>query len=384
MKIRRSITVAATVVTAALAAATVTPAASAHAGGLPAPTWPPMRCRCGSPTPVPPTRTMWGQLCYRGDREPGTVQLLVHGATYNHLYWNFPYSNGYYSYVDAATAAGYATFDIDGIGPATAPTRPPGLTVDAAAMALHDAVTALRTGGVDGHPFQHVIIVGHSLGSAEAWIGAPATTTWTALSSPAPCTRSAPPTRRPGRRHVPGADDPEFAGSGLDPGYLTTLPGTRESVFYDPATASPLWSQPTKRTRTLDRRSSPAQPQSSASHQPSSPPTRSPCLSCPSSAKTTTSSAPAVTAYNCADPAIGAELRSPVLPAASAPESRGNPRHRARPRPVHHRPARRRGDDRLVAVDDRSLSRTTDATPHIDERYQRARANKTADQEKRT
>ena len=37
------------------------------------------------------------------------MQLLVHGASYNHLYWNFPYGNGYYSYVDAATAAGACT-----------------------------------------------------------------------------------------------------------------------------------------------------------------------------------------------------------------------------------------------------------------------------------
>ena len=36
------------------------------------------------------------------------MQLVVHGATYNHLYWNFPYGGGYYSYVEAATAAGYA------------------------------------------------------------------------------------------------------------------------------------------------------------------------------------------------------------------------------------------------------------------------------------
>jgi hypothetical protein len=41
-------------------------------------------------------------------RQPATVQLLVHGASYDHLYWNFPYGGGYYSYVDAATAAGYA------------------------------------------------------------------------------------------------------------------------------------------------------------------------------------------------------------------------------------------------------------------------------------
>lgn len=35
------------------------------------------------------------------------MQLLVHGSTYNHLYWDFPYQNTYYSYVRAATRAGY-------------------------------------------------------------------------------------------------------------------------------------------------------------------------------------------------------------------------------------------------------------------------------------
>ena len=34
-------------------------------------------------------------------------------------------------------------------------------------------------------------------------------------------------------------DDPKFAASGLDTGYLTTEPGTRETLFYDPATANP-------------------------------------------------------------------------------------------------------------------------------------------------
>src|SRR5580704_3201861 len=154
MKIRRSITASATVVTAALAAVAVAPAVGAHAGGLPAPT-------CAAYTlPVriadrgPADQTMWGQLCYRGDHEPGTVQLLVHGATYNHLYWNFPYGNGYYSYVDAATDAGYATFDVDQIGAGNS-SHPPSseLTLDAGAVAVHDVVTALRSGAVDGHAF---------------------------------------------------------------------------------------------------------------------------------------------------------------------------------------------------------------------------------------
>jgi pimeloyl-ACP methyl ester carboxylesterase len=39
-------------------------------------------------------------------------------------------------------------------------------------VALHDAVTALRSGAVAGHAFPHVIMVGHSVGSAETWLEA--------------------------------------------------------------------------------------------------------------------------------------------------------------------------------------------------------------------
>jgi pimeloyl-ACP methyl ester carboxylesterase len=229
------------VVTAALAAVAVAPAAGAHAGGLPAPTCAAYTLPVRIADPGPADQTMWGQLCYRGDHEPGTVQLLVHGAAYNHLYWNFPYGKGYYSYVDAATAAGYATFDVDRIG-AGHSSHPPSsaLTADAAAVALHDTVTALHAGTVGGHPFQHVIIVGHSLGSAETWIEAAryhdvaaviVTGTLHALSPAGIAALQA--------DLYPAADDPKFTGSSLDPGYLTTLPGTRESLFYDPATANP-------------------------------------------------------------------------------------------------------------------------------------------------
>jgi pimeloyl-ACP methyl ester carboxylesterase len=184
---------------------------------------------------------MWGQLCYRGSREPATVQLLVHGASYDHLYWNFPYGGGYYSYVVAATAAGYATLNIDRIGDGNS-SHPPSAELDltAGAVALHDAVTALRTGAVDGHPFQHVIMVGHSIGSIEAWIEAAryhdvdaviVTGALHALNPGLPALAQS--------DLYPAADDPKFAGSGLDPGYLTTVPGTRESLFYDPATADP-------------------------------------------------------------------------------------------------------------------------------------------------
>ena len=227
--------------TAALAVIAFSPAGIGRASAIPALTCSDHTLAVSIADPGPADQTMWGQLCYHGSREPGTVQLLVHGATYNHLYWNFPYGNGYYSYVDAATAAGYATFDIDRVGDGNS-SHPPSseLTLTAGAVALHDAVSALRTGAVDGHAFQHVIIVGHSMGSVEAWIEAGTyhdvdaviiTGALHALNPNLPALAQA--------DVYPAVDDPEFADSGLDPGYITTRPGTREALFYDPATANP-------------------------------------------------------------------------------------------------------------------------------------------------
>jgi len=239
MGTRRGAPVISAIVAAGLVAFALAPPAGAD--GLPALTCSVHTLPVAITDPGPADQTMWRQLCYRGSREPATVQLLVHGASYNHLYWNFPYGNGYYSYVDAATAAGYATFDIDRIGDGNS-SHPPSSELDltAGAVALHDAVTALRAGAVDGHPFQHVIMVGHSIGSVEAWIEAARyhdvdaviiTGALHALSPNVPALAES--------DLYPAVDDPKFAGSGLDPGYLTTRPGTREALFYDPATTNP-------------------------------------------------------------------------------------------------------------------------------------------------
>ena len=227
-------------VLAAVAALAAGPAARAQAAAHPALTCSAYTLPVRIADPGPADQTLWGQLCYRGDHEPGTVQLLVHGATYNHLYWNFPVGDGYYSYVDAATAAGYATFDVDRVGNGHS-SHPPSsaLTLDAGVVALHDAVTALRTGAVDGHAFQHVIIVGHSIGSVEAWIEAARYHDVNAVIVTGALHALSPDIGALQADLYPAADDPAFAGSGLDPGYLTTLPGTRGSLFYDPATASP-------------------------------------------------------------------------------------------------------------------------------------------------
>ncbi len=187
--------------------------------------------------PGPADQTLWGRLCYPGTARPRTVQLLVHGATYNHLYWDFPVGGDAYSYAGEATAAGYATFDVDRIGAGHSSHPPSGrLTMQASAVALHDAVTALRSGGLDGHAFSRVAWVGHSMGAALAWYEIPryhdvdAAILTSALHG----------TSNPEGIDVfhPAVQDPKFADSGLDSGYLTTRPGRRD-YFYDPATTDP-------------------------------------------------------------------------------------------------------------------------------------------------
>src|SRR5580658_9868183 len=134
-------------ITAAVTGALLCSPVAAQASGPPALNCSAVSLPVAIADPGPADQTMWGQLCYRGQNEPGTVQVLIPGATYNHLYWDFPYGNGYYSYVGAATALGYATFDVDPIGQGNS-SHPESteVTVTAEAVALHDAVTALRSG----------------------------------------------------------------------------------------------------------------------------------------------------------------------------------------------------------------------------------------------
>jgi pimeloyl-ACP methyl ester carboxylesterase len=187
--------------------------------------------------PGPADQTLWGQLCYPGTARPRTVQLLVHGAVYNHLYWDFPVGNGYYSYVNAALAAGYATFNIDRIAAGNSSHPPSGQLSGAAyAVSLHDAITALRSGALDGHAFTRVAWIGHSFGSSLAWDeitryhDADAAILTSALHG-TPNPEGIP-------IFYPAVLDPKFANSGFDAGYVTTRPGTRD-FFYDQATTDP-------------------------------------------------------------------------------------------------------------------------------------------------
>lgn len=185
--------------------------------------------------------TLYGELCVPADRTPSAVQLLVHGATYNRYYSDWPYSPNFYSYVRQMTRAGYATFNVErlGYGQSTHP-HSELVTLENGAEALHQVVAKLRSGEIGSHAFSRVIWVGHSLGTLYGWLEASTYSdvdafvltgllhsvkeSWLKLANDSV---------------YPAIDDSKFATSGFDEGYLTFRPGTRAPLFYWTPTAEP-------------------------------------------------------------------------------------------------------------------------------------------------
>lgn len=186
---------------------------------------------------LPKDQTAVGDLCLpttwaAGDRN---VDVLVHGASYNRTYWDYPLNYPNYSYVERTLQQGRATFAYDRLGAGDS-SRPLSLlaTVDADAYILHQVIVWLRDHSGD---FSKVNVIGHSFGSIVA------------IKNEA-SRHDADRLILTGLLHAAGtgltlfpqyttsaALDPQFAGQGYDPGYLTTAPGGRE-IFYG-ATADP-------------------------------------------------------------------------------------------------------------------------------------------------
>ncbi|HEX8353751.1 MAG TPA: alpha/beta fold hydrolase, partial [Pyrinomonadaceae bacterium] len=112
-----------------------------------------------------------GRLYYRGSYRNRTLLLALHGANYNHKYWDVPEINGHdYSFARYMAARKYAVLAIDQLG-AGESDKPNGdlLTLDQTASAIHQIIGRLRSGGGDiRHAFGRVVLVGHSLGSINA------------------------------------------------------------------------------------------------------------------------------------------------------------------------------------------------------------------------
>ncbi len=186
----------------------------------------------------PATERISGTLCIptRFAGRERQLDILVHGASYNRTYWDFPVQQSQYSYVNRTLAAGRATFAYDRLGTGKSSRPASGLiTVGADANVLHQIVQFVR----HTHLVQKVNVVGHSFGTIVATheiatyhdidrlivtgeLHAVGSNQDTVIHS-----------------FYPAAQDPRFAGHGYDAGYLTTLPGIRGDIFYYPLTTEP-------------------------------------------------------------------------------------------------------------------------------------------------
>lgn len=186
-----------------------------------------------------------GELCTQGELRNKTIQILLHGGTYDRNYWDFPLQPARYSYVRWATGAGFATLNVDRLG-VGASSKPDGLALNlhTNATAVHHVVQKLRSGTLNVAPFgavnaERIILVGHSLGSFIASIEASTYHDVDGVILSGYAHNIGPGQAAIQAQVYPAALDPKFASSGLAPEYLTTLPGVRGAAFYNLSFADP-------------------------------------------------------------------------------------------------------------------------------------------------
>ncbi|KAH4853287.1 hypothetical protein HBI70_235290 [Parastagonospora nodorum] len=111
------------------------------------------------------------------DKSSGKIQLLTHGIGFDKTYWDLPYQNYNYSYVNTALASGYSTLAIDRFGIGNSSHGDPFNEIQAQAEveALNAVTTKIRHGSIPeiGKAYDKVIHVGHSFGSVQSyWLSA--------------------------------------------------------------------------------------------------------------------------------------------------------------------------------------------------------------------
>lgn len=186
--------------------------------------------------------TISGTYCRPAAGAPDSAFVLVPGATYSHEYWDFQYEPDTYSFSRGLARNGYASFAIDRLGTGQS-SKPLSVTVTSfvQASAVHQVIGLLRGSGFDGDHFSRVLLAGHSLGSGIAIIEAATYRdvdglVLTGIAHRFNLQRAA---RLVAVETYPAPLDPAFAGTTIDPGYLTTRPGLRKAAFHDPGQVDP-------------------------------------------------------------------------------------------------------------------------------------------------
>lgn len=164
-----------------------------------------------------------GELCVP-KHGSDTVEVLVHGATYSRSYWD--------RHVEHALKRGHATFAYDRLG-SGASGKPPGeiVNVEMGAFVNGQLVDMLQDGSLAA--FDKVALVGHSFGSLITITSAATdqnvdVVVLTGFAHQATQQASDATTASV----YPAMFDTKFAGQIEDPNYFTTIPGTREGLFF--------------------------------------------------------------------------------------------------------------------------------------------------------
>lgn len=172
-----------------------------------------------------------GYLYYKGNYRFRPLQVLVHGLTYTHEYWDLPSIGGRdYSYARYMAERNYAVLalDLPGTGESD---RPDGDFLDLAqtAESVHQVLTEMREpGGVFKAPFHRIALVGHSNGSVTStavqgtYNDADVLVNTGFVFTPHP---------------IPV--DPAAIGALLGSPYVTFPSEMRTALFYDAATSNP-------------------------------------------------------------------------------------------------------------------------------------------------
>jgi len=182
-------------------------------------------------------QSLAGTFCVPSTWAPGThdVDVLVHGATYDRSYWDWPQNSPTYSYVSRTLQAGRATFAYDQLGSGGS-SRPASASLNPGSVAyvMHQAVQWVR-----GQGYTQVTGVGHSFGSMAAIDEAATYHDVDRLVVTGLFHADGPYALLGVPDFYPAALDPAFIGHISDLGYLTTTPGTRGGLFYNTTTADP-------------------------------------------------------------------------------------------------------------------------------------------------
>ncbi|MBV8992340.1 MAG: alpha/beta fold hydrolase, partial [Pseudonocardiales bacterium] len=136
---------------------------------------------------------------------------------------------------------GYATFAADRLGTGQS-TKPPSVTLldSVEAASIHQIVGHLRAGRVGGMRFDHIILVGHSIGAGVATLEAATyhDVNGVILTATSHLVSALAAANAPTIYSHTVILDAQLRRRGSDPGYYTTRPGFRR-IFYDLGDADP-------------------------------------------------------------------------------------------------------------------------------------------------